>query len=67
MDLLLKQLNIKNTYKKTNYFQYSTINFIKPILFYLFCLVLLYICYKFRMFHYTIKYVRKYNAKTRVY
>jgi hypothetical protein len=67
MDLLLKQLNIKNTYKKPNYFQYSTINFIKPILFYLFCLVLLYTFYKFRMFHYTIKYVRKYNAKPRVY
>jgi hypothetical protein len=67
MDVILKHLHIRNTYKKPNYFQYSTMKFIAPFLYVIAAFVLLFILYKFRMFHYTIKYIRKYNGKRRIY
>lgn len=67
MDLLLEKLQIKNTYKKPNYFHYSTMKFIGPYLYFIVAILLIVILYQFRLFHYTIKYVRKYNGKIRIY
>jgi len=68
MDLILKQLDIKNDYKKPNYFQYSTMKFIMPILLKLLCIiVIVYILYKSRLFHNAIQYIRKYNGKKTIY
>ena len=63
MDLLLKKLNIHNDYIKPNYFQYSTMKFLKPILLFLVFIVFVCVLYKFRLFHNAIQYVSKYKGK----